>query len=143
VDGNIRDGSTPFSRIESPRKAGVWTCPASVDKVSVKPGLAQMPRELWTWDVDVEVADLSTAERLSAMGLPPPTPGRRSWQTFQKVGEQLRADGWPGLLAPSAALPAGKVLCLFRDKAGVRGAEPASSPRRVSEPPPPPTGLRT
>lgn len=33
------------------------------------PPLAQMPRELWRWQVDVEVADLSTPERLSAAGL--------------------------------------------------------------------------
>lgn len=107
------------------------------------PPLAQMPRELWTWEVDVEVADLSTTERLSAMGLPLPAPGRSSWPTVQKAGERLFADGWPGLLAPSAALPTGKVLCLFRDEDGVPNAEPTSSPRRVSEPPPPPSGLRT
>lgn len=107
------------------------------------PPLAQMPRELWPWEVDIEVADLSTAERLSAVGLPLPAPGRSTWPSFQRIGEQLHADGWPGLLAPSAALPAGRVLCLFRDKDGVSGAEPASSPHRVSEPPPPPTGLRT
>lgn len=34
------------------------------------PPLAQIPRALWTWDVDVEVADLSSADRLSAVGLP-------------------------------------------------------------------------
>lgn len=107
------------------------------------PPLAQMPRELWTWEIDVEVADLSTAERLAAVGLPLPAPGRRSWPAFQRVGERLHGEGWPGLLAPSAALPTGSVLCLFRDKDGVRGAEPVSSPRRVSEPPPPPAGLRT
>jgi hypothetical protein len=107
------------------------------------PPLAQMPRELWTWEVDVEVADLSTPERLTAAGLPLPVPGRRSWPAFQQVGERLHGEGWPGLLAPSAALPKGRVLCLFRDKDGVRGAEPVSSPRQVSEPPPPPAGLRT
>jgi hypothetical protein len=107
------------------------------------PPLAQMPRELWTWEIDIEVADLSTAERLTTAGLPLPVPGRRSWPAFQKVGERLHGEGWPGLLAPSAALPEGRVLCLFRDKDGVRGAEPVSAPRRVPEPPPPPAGLRT
>jgi len=106
------------------------------------PPLAQMPRELWTWEVDVEVADLSSAERLAAVGLSSPVPGRRSWPAFQRFGEQLHGDGWPGLLAPSAALPEGRVLCLFRDKDGVHGAEPVSSPRRIAEPPPPPAGLR-
>jgi hypothetical protein len=38
------------------------------------PPLAQMPREMWTWQVDVEVADLSTDEKLAAVGLPRPSP---------------------------------------------------------------------
>lgn len=40
------------------------------------PPLAQVPRDLWTWEVDVEVADLSTAEPLAAVGLPSPAPGQ-------------------------------------------------------------------
>lgn len=107
------------------------------------PPLAQMPRELWAWEVDLEVADLSSAERLAAVGLPLPAPGRRSWPAFQRIGERLHGEGWPGLLAPSAALPEGRVLCFFRGKDGVRGAEPVSSPRRITEPPPPPAGLQT
>lgn len=107
------------------------------------PPLAQMPRALWTWEVDVDVADLSSAERLSKMGLPSPVPGRLSWQAFQEVGEQLSHAGWPGLLAPSAARPAGQVLCLFRNAHGTHGATPLSPPRLIAEPPPPPTGLRT
>ena len=71
------------------------------------PPLAQMPRELWTWQVDVEVADLSTPERLAEVGLEPPTPGRHSWCAYQRVGEQLSKDGWMGLFAPSAARPDG------------------------------------
>jgi RES domain-containing protein len=107
------------------------------------PPLAQMPRDLWTWEVDVEVADLSTSERLAAVGLAPPRPGHRSWPAFQQVGERLWKDGWPGLLAPSAARPESKVLCLFRDADGVRGARALGAPRRISEPPAPPTGLQT
>lgn len=107
------------------------------------PPLAQMPRDLWTWKVDVEVADLSTPKRLAAVGLSSPRPGHRAWPTFQKVGERLWKDDWPGLLAPSAARPEGRVLCLFRDATGVRGAKALGTPHRISEPPPPPTGLQT
>jgi RES domain-containing protein len=107
------------------------------------PPLAQMPRELWTWQVDVEVADLSTPEHLAEVGLEPPTPDRYSWQTYQRIGEQLSTEDWAGLLAPSAARPDGKVLCLFRDEHGVRGAKPLPPPRRIEEPPPPPMGLQT
>lgn len=105
--------------------------------------LAQMPRELWTWDVDVEVADLATSDRLAAAGLAQPTPGRNSWPAYQRVGEQLSREGWAGLIAPSAARPDGRVLRLFRDDRGVHGATPLPPPRLISEPPPPPTGLQT
>lgn len=107
------------------------------------PPLAQMPRELWSWQVDVEVADLSTDEKLAAVGLGPPRPGRHGWHAYQLVGERLSAEGWLGLLAPSAARPAGQILCLYRDQHGVPGAEPSPSPRQVREPPPPPIGLVT
>jgi RES domain-containing protein len=107
------------------------------------PPLAQMPRELWTWKVDVEVADLSTLDNLAAVGLSLPTPGRRAWQDYQRVGERLSREHWKGLLAPSAARPEGKVLCLFRDERAIQGAEPLPPPRSIDEPPPPPVGLRT
>lgn len=107
------------------------------------PPLAQMPRDLWTWEVEIEAADLSTPERLAAIGLSAPRPGHRSWSAFQRVGEYLWKDGWPGLLAPSAARPKGSVLCLFRNANGVRGARALDKPRRISEPPAPPTGLQT
>ena len=107
------------------------------------PPLAQMPRELWRWQVDVEVADLSTPAHLAAVGLTPPAPDQSSWHPYQRIGEQISKDGWMGLLAPSAARPDGKVLCLFRDQHGVEGAEPLPPPRRIDEPPPPPVGLRT
>jgi RES domain-containing protein len=107
------------------------------------PPLAQMPRELWSWQVDVEVADLSSDEKLAAVGLQPPSPNRAGWRAYQLVGEQISAEGWPGLLAPSAARPVGKVLCLFRDEQHVSGATPSPPPREVREPPPPPPGLVT
>lgn len=107
------------------------------------PPLAQMPRELWTWQVDVEVVDLSSSEKLAAVGLDPPAPHRGDWRAYQRVGEQLSRDGWAGLVAPSAARMGGRVLCLFRDENGVRGAYSLPSPRRVSDPPAPPIGLRT
>jgi len=108
------------------------------------PPAAAMPRDVWRWTVDVEVADLSGAAPLAAARLPLPHPGRRSWPAFQAVGEALAADGWAGLLAPSAARPEGRTLCLFRAPDGaVRGARPVPPPRRVDAPPPPPTGMVT
>ncbi len=107
------------------------------------PPLAQMPRELWTWDVDVEVADLGSADRLATVGLAEPNPARASWPAYQSVGEQIWREGWNGLIAPSAARPDGHVLCLFRSGQGVNGATPLPPARHINEPPPPPSGLRT
>src|SRR5438132_5670199 len=70
------------------------------------PPMQQMPRELWTWRVDVEVADLSSAQRLERAGLRPPTPGRRTLLPYQALGEELARRGIDGLIAPSAARPA-------------------------------------
>jgi RES domain-containing protein len=107
------------------------------------PPLAQMPRELWTWQVDATVADFSSQEALAAVGLDLPSPERSNWQTYQRVGEQLSREGWKGLLAVSAARPEGQVLCLFRHRHGVHGAKPLPPPKCIEEPPPPPIGLRT
>jgi hypothetical protein len=108
----------------------------------VPPG-RQMPRALWTWEVDVAVANLSTAARLARVGLPVPAPGRRTWRAFQEVGEALWRDGWLGILSLSAARPKGRVLCLFRDGDAVPGARPVGRARIVREPPAPPTGMTT
>ncbi|MFL5953789.1 MAG: RES family NAD+ phosphorylase [Gaiellaceae bacterium] len=103
-----------------------------------------LPRDLWDWAVDVEVADLTTEARLARVGLPLPTPGRRTWPPFQAVGEQLWRDGWHGLVAPSAARPSGQTLCLFWPTGtSIEGAEPKPPPKRVDEVPVPPKGMTT
>jgi RES domain-containing protein len=104
----------------------------------------QMPRRLWQWDVDVRVANLSTTARLRRAGLGVPPPGRHTWAPYQNVGLQLWREGWAGLLAPSAARPRGRVLCLYRDGGErVAGARPVGQGRRVEAPPAPPTGMTT
>ena len=109
----------------------------------IPPAIA-LPRELWRWRVDVEVADLSTEARLARVGLALPTPGRQTWPPFQEVGEQLWRDGWRGVISPSAARAAGAVLCLFWEgEDEIEGAQPLPPPRRVDEPPVPPVGMTT
>jgi RES domain-containing protein len=104
----------------------------------------QMPRRIWQWDVHLRVANLSTLGRLKRVGLAPPEPGRQSWPHYQNVGHQLWHEGWRGLLAPSAARPRGRVLCLFREGGErVIGARPVGRGRRIDEPPAPPTGTTT
>lgn len=102
-----------------------------------------LPTYLWTWRLRVEVADLSTAERLANVGLRAPRPGRGSWGRFQEVGEALWAEGWAGLIAPSAARRSGLVLCLFRENGFIRGAAPEPPALEITRAPAPPTGMRT
>lgn len=108
------------------------------------PGKA-LPRDLWEWDVDLEVADLSDATRLTRVSLPMPTPGRPTWPQYQLVGEQLWRDGWCGLIAPSAARPKlGLTLCLFWPSgSSIDGADPRIPPRTVVDAPAPPVGMTT
>lgn len=94
----------------------------------IPPGQA-LPRELWRWRVDVEVADLTAEARLARVGLSLPSPGRHTWLPFQTAGEQLWREGWRGLIAPSAARPAGSTLCLFWEgEDEIEGAKPLPPP---------------
>lgn len=104
-----------------------------------------LPRDMWRYDLSsLEVADLSTAYRLARVGLPQPQPGRRGWPAFQAAGEDLHRQGWRGVLTTSAARPASQVLVVFLPEPVEIPAElvPAGH-SRVSEPPAPPTGMRT
>jgi RES domain-containing protein len=108
------------------------------------PPLIKLPRDVWRYRAAAaRVADLSNEARLGRVGLNLPAPGRKTWRPYQSVGEQLWREGWPGLLAPSAARPEGLALCLFVDASGILPARPFGRPRVVAEPPPPPTGMRT
>jgi RES domain-containing protein len=103
-----------------------------------------MPRDLWRWEIDtVDVVDLSDSNRLAAVGLGPPEPARHTWPPFQEVGERLWQQGHRGVLAPSAARPRHRVLCLFRDTDEVAAATPVRPPLTYRQPPAPPTGMAT
>jgi RES domain-containing protein len=99
-----------------------------------------IPHDHHRWRVDVELADLTTDERLAAVGLAPPRPDRRSWPACQEVGERLRQDGWAGVIAPSAARPRSLVVCLFADEWPPQGCEPVDA-TTVAAVPPRPRGM--
>jgi RES domain-containing protein len=102
-----------------------------------------LPFDHHRWRVGLQLADLSSRDRLDQVGLTPPTPDRRSWPAFQTVGEQLFTDGWPGLLAPSAARPGSLIVCIFT----VAGwPPPGCTPTDTilnDRVPPPPQGMTT
>lgn len=101
------------------------------------------PFELHRWRLALKLANLSDSGRLRAVGLDQPRPGRRTWPEFQDLGERLWRDGWPGLIAPSAARPASLIACVFiASEWPPNGCQPleATTNDRV---PPPPRGMTT
>ena len=108
------------------------------------PPMRQLPRALWRFELDLDrVADLSSPERLARVSLDNPTPDRRRWPAFQRVGEALSAEGSAGILYPAAARPESLALCLFRMPDRLPGVHPLAPPVRHDEPPAPPRGLAT
>lgn len=108
------------------------------------PPMQQLPRDLWSWEISLTtVADLADEAKLARVGLPAPVPSRAQWPDFQGVGEVLHADGFQALVAPSAARPAHRVLCVFRTAREMPGASPIPPPETIDEPPVVPTGMTT
>ena len=109
------------------------------------PPQSRLPRDAWRFAIDVEdIADLTAEGALGALGLSGLSPTRRQWPQTQAVGEAQWRAGRRGLLAPSAAHAAGRVLVIFRpDRRRPRGVRAIPPPRHYTELPPLPTGLRT
>lgn len=101
-----------------------------------------VPYDHHEWRLDLQLADLSDLERLREAGLSAPSPDRRTWSAFQRVGEQLWQDGWAGLIAPSAARTGSLVVCVFADLWPPAGCAPLRA-SAVTVIPPPPRGMRT
>ena len=104
-----------------------------------------MPRDLWRFDVDLaKVADLTVPGELAKRGLRSLSPSRRQWSRTQPIGEQAWRQGFPAVLAPSAARAEGLVLVVFRTEPGpIAGVKPIKPAKRVSDLPALPVGLRT
>jgi len=102
-----------------------------------------VPFEHHRWRLGLELADLSTRERLEEVGLDEPRPSRRTWPAFQRVGEQLWREGCAGLLAPSAARPASLVVCVFTAAAWPPSGCVPLDAMTIDVVPPPPPGMTT
>jgi RES domain-containing protein len=100
-----------------------------------------IPHDHHIWPIELELADLSSPERLAAVGLQPPRPSRRTWPAYQDVGDALCHASWSGLLAPSAARPGAQIVCIFDPGTWPpAGCEPLRTVE-IAEVPPPPTGM--
>ena len=107
------------------------------------PPARAIPHDHHVWELKLQLADVSTPNRLARLNLDTPRPGRRTWAPFQAVGEQLFREGFAGLLAPSAARPQSLISCIFD-----LGAWPPDGCRpiktiEINEAPAPPTGMTT
>ena len=103
-----------------------------------------VPREVWGFEVELTVANLSTPKRLRRVRLPYPlSPDRNQWPRCQEIGHSLCRAGYAGLKAVSAARPTGRTLCLFRVTGDVPGLVQHTRLEVVDVPPAPPRGLRT
>jgi RES domain len=110
-----------------------------IDVLALRPA-DRLPRDLWRFEVKVGgIADLRSKAQLARVGLAFPGPSNSGWPAFQKVGEHLHAEGWTGLLAPSAARPeVGEILCIFRESEKVDGVKPLPPPTTQRKSPPRP-----
>lgn len=101
-----------------------------------------LPYDHHRWRLELELADLSDQDRLAAVGLGAPQPSRRTWPAFQRVGQRLWREGWPGLLAPSAARPGSLIACVFITAWPPPGSRPLDA-HTVQTMPSPPRGMTT
>jgi RES domain-containing protein len=107
------------------------------------PPARAIPHDHHVWELKLQLADLSTPERLARLNLETPRPGRRTWALFQAVGEQLFREGFAGILAPSAARPRALISCIFDLAPGLPTAAGPSRRSKSMRRRRPPTGMTT
>jgi hypothetical protein len=137
-DGRWQRGSEVAGFYLADSRETAWTeWYRQIEELALRPA-DQLPRDLWRFEVEVDgIADLGSEAQLARVGLALPLPKRHGWPGFQAVGEHLHAEGWQGVLAPSAARSgAGKILCLFREDEKIDGVKPLPPPSIQRNPPP-------
>jgi RES domain-containing protein len=101
------------------------------------PPSAAIAHDHHVWRVHLTLADLSTAERLAAVGLRPPRLTRRDGPPYPDIGEELWRNGWRGVLAPSAARPTARPSASSATTGrppAARRCEPSRSPKYAHPP---------
>jgi RES domain-containing protein len=140
VDGRWQHGDVAEALYFADTEETVWAeWYRALDEFGLPPQ-AWLPRNLWKFIIEAEVADLRDEDRLARVGLGTPPPTRASWPAFQELGDQLHREGWHGLVAPSSANPGGQVLCLYRETEKIPGVKAVPPPKVFRNPPPRPRG---
>jgi RES domain-containing protein len=92
----------------------------------------EVRRRVGSVDVDVVVLNLTDKQAVDNLGIDEADLVGDDYSTTQALAAQVRAAGFVGILAPSAALPGCRTLVLF--DSGITNAHPRVS--RLRQPPP-------
>jgi hypothetical protein len=93
---------------------GSWAELIRAERLRTANELRFVSMPMWVLRVrETNLADYSTFERAQAAGFPPEAIVDEDYERCQNEAERLRANGFRGVLAPSAALPGAVNLTLF------------------------------
>lgn len=144
ADGRWQRGSVVRALYLGDSEATVWAEWYRHTSEAGVPPQQRLPCAIWRIDVDLDdVADLTTPGILEGEGIARLDPTRRQWPKTQPIGESCRREGARGLLAPSAARRGGLVLAIFRPEEAIAGVTAVPPPKRFTDLPALPPGLRT
>ncbi len=93
---------------------GSWAELIRAERLRTADELRFISMPMWALSVrETNLADYSTFERAQTAGFPPEAIVDEDYERCQREGDRLRANGFRGVLAPSAALPGAVNLTLF------------------------------
>jgi len=107
------------------------------------PPARAIPHDHHFWELELQLADLRTPERLARLNLKRPGLDGERGHRFRRLASSCSATGFAGILAPSAARPQALISCIFD-----LGAWPPDGCRpikaiEINEAPAPPTRMTT
>ncbi|HEY7953474.1 MAG TPA: RES family NAD+ phosphorylase [Solirubrobacteraceae bacterium] len=137
------DGPTQYM---STSTDGAWAELIRREELRTEDEVAMVSVSMWAITVNHQmIVDYSTFERAQAAGFDPAALVDEDYERCQREGARLRALGYGGILAPSAALPDALNLTLFGPKtASTWGRAPllaSSLPATIIAKGAPPPGL--
>jgi hypothetical protein len=137
------DGPTQYLSLSA---AGSWAELIRRERVSSEGEVAQVRIQMWIVEMSLgDLADYRDFDRADAAGFPPDALVDDDYRRCQAEARRLRAEGFGGVIAPSAALPGEVNVTVFGPRYSVRwGARPvlaSAMPAAVVAVGCPPAGL--